>query len=73
MYVPISVPARCKVWVCGRSLAGVAGSIPSGSMDMSLKSCVLSGGGLCDGLLIIRQEGFYRVWCVLSVIVKPPY
>ena len=30
---------------------------------LSLKSCVLSGGGLCDGL-ITRPEESYRVWCV---------
>jgi hypothetical protein len=26
--------------------------------------CVLSGRGLCDGL-ITRPEEFYRLWCVL--------
>jgi hypothetical protein len=28
--------ARYKVWVCGRSLAGIAGSKPTGVMDVSL-------------------------------------
>jgi hypothetical protein len=32
-------------------------------MDVSLL-CVLSGRGLCDGL-IIRPEESYRLWCVL--------
>jgi hypothetical protein len=33
----IPVPARSKAWVRGRSLAGIAGSNPAGSMDV----CVL--------------------------------
>jgi len=31
---PIPVAARGKVWVCGRSLAGIEGSNPAGSMDV---------------------------------------
>jgi len=34
---PIPVAARSKAWVCGRSLAGIAGSNPTGGMDV----CVL--------------------------------
>ena len=30
------VTARSKAWVCGRSLAGIAGSNPAGSMDVRL-------------------------------------
>jgi hypothetical protein len=33
---PIPVATRSKAWVCGRSLAGIAGSIPAGGMDVSL-------------------------------------
>ena len=33
---PIPVAARSKEWACGRSLAGIAGSIPAGGMDVSL-------------------------------------
>jgi len=33
---PITVAARPKAWVCGRSLAGIAGSNPAGSMDLHL-------------------------------------
>jgi hypothetical protein len=38
MYVelPIPVAARSKARVCGRSLAGIAGSIPAGGMDVCL-------------------------------------
>jgi hypothetical protein len=29
-----------RAWVCGRSLAGIAGSNPNGDMDLSLVSVV---------------------------------
>jgi hypothetical protein len=39
--------------------------IPSGAwMFVSCESCVLSGRGLCDGL-IIRPEESYRLWRVV--------
>jgi len=31
----VPVAARCKTWVCGRSLAGIVGSNPAGDMDVS--------------------------------------
>jgi len=34
--MPIPVAVRSKAWVCGRSFAGVAGSNPTGSMDICL-------------------------------------
>jgi hypothetical protein len=63
-WAPISVAARSKAWVCGRSLAVIAGSNPSGGMDVSLLwlLCVV-GIGLYVGL-ITRPEESYRVWCV---------
>jgi hypothetical protein len=58
------VAARSKAWVCGRSLAGKVGSNPAGAwMSGSCECCVLSGRGLCVGL-ITRPEESYRVWCV---------
>ena len=33
IFQPISVAARSKVWVCGRSFAETAGSNPTGGMD----------------------------------------
>jgi hypothetical protein len=33
---PIPVAARSKAWVCVRSLAGIAGSNPTGGMDVCL-------------------------------------
>jgi hypothetical protein len=64
VFVPILVTARSKVWVFGRSLPGIAGSIPAGEgwMFIFCECCVLSGG-LCVGL-ITRPEKSYRVWCV---------
>jgi hypothetical protein len=34
--MPIPVGARSKVWVCDRSLAGIASSNPAGVMDVCL-------------------------------------
>ena len=62
-YRAISVAARPKAWVCGRSLARIAGSNPSGGMDICRECCVLSGRGLCDGL-INPPDNSYRMWCV---------
>ena len=33
---PIPAAARSKAWVCDRSLAGIVGSYPAGSMDVCL-------------------------------------
>jgi hypothetical protein len=58
-YVPIPVAARCKAYICCRSLAGIEGSDPAGGFLF----CVLSGRGLCVGL-ISRPEDSYRLWYV---------
>ena len=64
---PIPVAARIKAWVCGRSLARIAGSNPAGGMGICLLwvSCivVLSGRGLCVEPTTDPEEP-YRVWCV---------
>jgi hypothetical protein len=41
--LPIPLAARSKAWVCGRSLAGIVGSNPTGSIDVCLLSvlCVV--------------------------------
>jgi hypothetical protein len=70
MLAAISVAARSKEWVCGRSPAGIAGWNPAGGMDVfHQECCVSSGAGLCHGQ-IRRPVVSYRVWCVLSVISK---
>ena len=40
------------------------GSNPAGGMDVCCECWVLSGRGLCDGL-ISRPEESYRLWCVV--------
>jgi len=62
---PVAVAARSKVWVCGRSLAGIVGSNPTGGVDVCCDCRVLSGRGLCDEL-IIRPEESYRLCCVVE-------
>jgi hypothetical protein len=37
------VAARSKVWVFGRSVAGIVGSNTAVGMDVSCECCVLSG------------------------------
>ena len=50
--------------VCGRSLAGIAGSNSAGTrMPVSLEGCALSESYLRFGLMT-RPEEFYRLWCV---------
>ena len=56
--------AQSEAWVYGRSLAGIAGLNPAGGwMFVSCECCVLSGGGLCVGL-ITRSKESYRMRCV---------
>jgi len=58
------VAARSKAAVGGRTLAGIMGSNPTGAwMSVSCECYVLSGRGLCVGL-ITRPWALYRVWCV---------
>jgi hypothetical protein len=47
----------------GRSFAGIVGSNPTVSMNVSCEYCVFCGRGLCVGL-VTRPEEPYRVWCV---------
>jgi hypothetical protein len=61
--LPIPVAVWSKAQVCGRLVAGIAGSNPARGMDVCLLcldvlSCV--GRGLGDGL-ITRPEESYRV------------
>ena len=54
---PITVAARSKVWVCGRSLAGIVGSNLTGAwMSACCECCVLSGVVLCDELITRPTE-----------------
>ena len=54
--LPISVAAPSKAWVCGSLLAGTAGSNPTRGVDVCCECCVLSGRGLCIGLITRPEE-----------------
>jgi hypothetical protein len=63
----IPVTALSKACVCGRSLAGTAGSNAAGGMVVS---CVLlSGRGLCDGPIFRPGESRHVcVWVCATMI-----
>jgi hypothetical protein len=62
--MPIWVAARSKGWICIARLMWLLLRIPPGAcMSVCCECCVLSGRGLCDGL-ITRPEESYRLWCV---------
>jgi hypothetical protein len=54
-HVLIPVVAQSKAWVCGCSLAGIAGLNSAGDMDVCL---MLSGRGLCVGLITRPEESY---------------
>ena len=55
--MPIPVAVRSKAWVCGRSLARIVGSNPTGAwMSVSCECRVLSGTGLCDELVLVQRS-----------------
>jgi len=66
----IPVAARSKAWVCGRLLAGIAGSNPAGAwMSFSCERHVLSGIDLRRADYLSR--GVIPSVMYLSVIAKP--
>jgi len=67
---PVPVAARSEAWVCDCSPADIVGSNPTGGrMSVCCECAVLSGRGLCDGL-ITRPEESYRLWCVVVCDVE---
>jgi hypothetical protein len=61
----INVGARSKQWVCGRLLAGIAGSNPSEAWtSVSCECCLLSCRGLCDGMFTRPGESYRLCVCV---------
>jgi len=56
--VPIPVAAPSKTWVCGRSLPGVAASIPTKGIDVCFECCVLSGRGQIDWPIHCPEESY---------------
>jgi len=68
--MPIPVAAQSKVWVPGRSLAGIAVSNPVGArIYVSIECCVLSGKGLYDGP--IQETSIESVY--VCIIECDPY
>ena len=68
MSVKFQCPARSKAWVCGRSLAGIEFSNPTGGMDFCL-FCLL----YCQGFLRRADHssrGDLPTVVCLNVIVK---
>ena len=59
--------ARSKASVCGRLPPGNVGSNSTGGMSVCCECCVLSGRGLCDGL-ITRPEESYGCLSVVCVV-----
>jgi hypothetical protein len=59
----ILLASRSKMWNCGRSLVGTAGSNPAGAlMRVSCEClCVVRSRSL---ELVTRPEESYQVWCV---------
>jgi hypothetical protein len=54
---PIPVNARSKAWNCSRPLVRISGSNRAGAfMSVAWEYCVLSGRGLCFGLIIVRMS-----------------
>jgi hypothetical protein len=68
LHIPLPVPvaARSKAYVFVRSPAEIVDLYPTGGMDVYWGCCVLSGRGLCDGL-ITRPEGVLPTVARLSV------
>ena len=64
--IPVAVWSKARV--CGRLVAANTGSNPAGSMSVCCECCVLSGRGLCDGL-IPRPEESYRLCVCVCVCV----
>jgi len=54
--------------VCGSSLAGTVGSNSADEVNVSCKSCVFSGRGLCVGLITRPGETYRVCMCPVSVI-----
>jgi hypothetical protein len=65
--------AWSKAWVCGRLLAGIAGSNSAGSMDVSCECCVLSCTGLCHGLITRSEESYRLCVCVCVCVCVTEY
>jgi hypothetical protein len=59
-FLPVSVAARSKAWICGCLLVGIVGSNPVGGHEcqhvVSIVCC--TGRGLCDGPIARPGESY---------------
>ena len=72
MRIPVVV--RSKLWVCGRSLAGIGGSNPAGGANVCYECCVLSELSATvelnfEGNIHFARHGFTtqaldNFWCI---------
>ena len=69
----ISVAARSKAWVCGGTLAGIAGSNPAGGMDISLLRMLYVMRQRSLGRADHSSRGVLPGGMYLGVMVKPRY
>jgi len=60
--MPIPVGERSKMWVCDRSLAGIAGSNPAGVMNVCCGCCKLLGTGKVGPMT--RPGHLYQLRCI---------
>jgi len=67
-FLPVPVAARSAA---ARLLRLWVRILPGASMFVCCECCVLSGRGLCDGL-ITRPEKSYRLWCVIVCDLETP-
>ena len=63
--------ARFKLWVCGRTIPGIAGLNPTGGMNVTCECCVLSGRGLCDGPITRPECGVCDCYPETSTVRNP--
>jgi len=58
----MSVAARSKPRVCGRSLSKIVGLNPEVAMVVYCECYMLSSRGLCVGLIIRPEESYRVLW-----------
>jgi hypothetical protein len=68
--LPVPVVPRSMAWVCGRSLAGIVGSNPTGGMDVSLVQCLCCQVEVSATGRSLVQSSPTDCGVCLSVIVK---
>ena len=65
----VPVAAQSKAWVCGRWPTKIAGSNPTGAMEVCCEYCLLSGRGPCDEP-ITRPEESHQLSCIVAFYLE---